>query len=140
MAKNVLIDTGYWIALLNERDKHHETARVLENDLSVHTLLIPWPTLFECVDTRLARRKHSAMRFKQLLRRPSSALVDDSPYRQKSLDFVLEQPNHRFSLTDHIIRSMIEDVRLSIHAFVGFNPGDFYNVCAARGVDMLRRN
>jgi len=140
MAKNVLIDTGYWIALLNKRDRHHETARVLEDDLSVHTLLIPWPTLFECVDTRLARRKDSAMRFKQLLQRPSTALVDDSPYRQKSLEFVLEGANQTLSLTDHIIRSMIEDVRLSIDAFVGFNPGDFYDVCAARGVDMLYRH
>jgi len=140
MAKNILIDTGYWIALFNERDRHHTTARVLEDDLSIHTLLIPWPTLFECVDTRLARRKDSAIRFKQLPLRPRTALVDDSPYRHKSLHFVLEETNHTFSLTDHIIRSMIQDVQLSIDAFVGFNPGDFYDVCAARGVDMLYRN
>jgi predicted nucleic acid-binding protein len=140
MAKNILIDTGYWIALFNERDRHHTTARVLEDDLSIHTLLIPWPTLFECVDTRFARRKDSAIRFKQLLLRPRTALVDDSPYRHKSLHFVLEETNHTFSLTDHIIRSMIQDVQLSIDAFVGFNPGDFYDVCAARGVDMLYRN
>src|SRR5690349_7255202 len=101
MAKNILIDTGYWIALFNERDRHHTTARVLEDDLSIHTLLIPWPTLFECVDTRLARRKDSAIRFKQLLLRPRTALVDDSPYRHKSLHFVLEETNHTFSLTDH---------------------------------------
>ncbi len=61
MAKKVLVDTGYWIALFNERDQHHVAAQVLENELAIHTLLVPWPTLFECVDTRLSRRRDTAV-------------------------------------------------------------------------------
>lgn len=32
MAKKILVDTGYWIALLNERDRYHTLARVLEDE------------------------------------------------------------------------------------------------------------
>lgn len=140
MAKKILVDTGYWIALFNERDAHHELAQVLEEDLLVHTILVPWPTLFECVDTRLSRRKDTAIRLKQFLSRSATALIDDTPYRHRSLDYVLGEDHHTYSLTDHVIRSMIQDVELAIDAFVGFNPGDFYDVCANRGVEMLFRD
>lgn len=137
MAKKVLVDTGYWIALFNERDEHHELAQILDEDLSVHTLLVPWPTLFECVDTRISRRKETAIRFRQILSRPTTALIDDTQYRSGSLEYVLGETYHTFSLTDHVLRSMIQDVALSIDAFVGFNRDDFYDVCANRGIEML---
>ncbi|RZI26814.1 hypothetical protein [Pseudomonas orientalis] len=137
MAKKVLIDTGYWIALFYERDQYHPIAQILDDDLLVHTILVPWPTLFECIDTRLARRKDIAIRLRQLLTRPNTLLIDDTPYRNKSLEFTLGDGHHTFSLTDHILRSMLEDIDLAIDAFVSFNPGDFYDVCATRGVEML---
>ncbi|MNM65196.1 tRNA(fMet)-specific endonuclease VapC [compost metagenome] len=137
MAKKVLIDTGYWIALFNERDAHHADARLLDDDLKVHTLLVPWPTLFECVNTRLARRRDVAARFRQFLSRPTTVLVNDAQYRDKSLEFTLGEQHHTYSLTDHILRSMIEDVDLAVDAFLSFNPADFYDVCAKRGVTMF---
>lgn len=140
MPKKVLVDTGYWIALFHERDQHHTLAQILDDDLLIHTLLVPWPTLFECVDTRLARRRDTAIRFRQFLTRPTTLLIDDTPYREKSLEFTLGETHHTYSLTDHILRSMIEDVDLAIDAFVSFNPGDFYDVCATRGIEMLYRD
>lgn len=140
MAKKVLVDTGYWIALFNQRDKYHELAQILEEDLSIHTLLVPWPTLFECVDTRIARRREDSVRLRHLLLSPTTALIDDAPYRRNSLDYVLGEQHHTLSLTDHVMRSMIEDVDLAIDAFVGFNPNDFYDVCATRGIEMLYRD
>jgi predicted nucleic acid-binding protein len=137
MPKKVLVDTGFWIALLNERDKHYANAQELEDLLSIHTLLVPWPTLFECMDTRLFRRKQNAIRLRHFLLRPSTILVDDSPYRNESLEFTLRQPHQTFSLTDHVLRSMIADPDLAIDAFVGFNPRDFYDVCADHNVELI---
>lgn len=137
MAKRVLVDSGYWIALLTKSDGNHVAAQVLEADLEIHRLLIPWPTLFEFVDTRLSRRPLDAQRFRKILFREGNELVDDRPYREQSLNFTLENKGHTYSLVDHILRSVMEDATVSVDAFVGFNHGDFYDVCAKRGIEML---
>lgn len=140
MQRRILVDTGYWIALLNERDKHHAAAQTMESNLTLGHLFVPWPTLYECVNTRISRRRDAVARFRQFMHRPNTEFVDDAPYRHDSLDCVLDAPYRRLSLSDHVIRSMLEDVDLSFDAFIGFNVDDFYDVCAARGVEMLDGN
>lgn len=137
MAKKVLVDTGFWIALLTKSDEHHTTALILEEDLAVHHLLIPWPTLFEFVDTRLARKASDAARLRRLLLREGNELINDLPYRDRSLEFTLGTRGHTFSLVDHILRSIMEDPEVNIDGFVGFNHDDFYDVCARRNIEML---
>lgn len=137
MAKKILVDTGFWIALFYERDQHHDAAQKIEDILAIHTILVPWPTLFEFVDTRFSRRNGNAQRFRQFLHRPSTILIDDAPYRDESLIFTLGEQQHTFSLTDHIMRSMIMDVEISIDAFLGFNHKDFYDVCGKRRIEMI---
>jgi predicted nucleic acid-binding protein len=137
MAKKVLVDTGFWIALLTKSDRHHQTALVLDDDLAVHHLLIPWPTLFEFVDTRLARNPADAVRLKGVLLREGNELVNDAPYRDQSLQYTLNHQGHGYSLVDHILRSMMEDPKIRIDGFVGFNHNDFYDVCARRNIEML---
>jgi predicted nucleic acid-binding protein len=139
MSKKIIADSGYWIALFNERDEYHEQAQVLEEEMLVHTLLVPWPTLYETINTRLIRRGHDVVRLQKFLEKSSTVLIDDSIYRDSSLESVLDSRNRSYSLADHIIRSMIVDVSISIDAFVGFNPKDFYDVCDSRGIEMVYR-
>ncbi|MHA6197281.1 hypothetical protein ACX3YG_23260 [Pseudomonas wadenswilerensis] len=136
MAKRVLVDTGFWIALFHERDRYHELAQIMEEGLEFHQLLIPWPTLFEFVGTRLVRRRSTLAGFRQMLNKTSIVLVDDEPYREKSLEFTTGPSNHSYSLTDHVLRSMIEDVNLSVDALISFNPEDFRDVCAKRRIEI----
>jgi len=137
MSKKIIADSGYWFALFDERDKYHEEAQVLEDDMRVHTLLVPWPTLYESINTRLIRRRHNVVRFQKFLEMPSTFLIEDLPYRDASLEAVLRNQGRSYSLTDQVIRSIIADNSISIDAFVGFNPQDFHDVCYTRGIEML---
>jgi predicted nucleic acid-binding protein len=139
MAKKIIADSGYWFALFNERDAYHCVARVLEDEIQVHKLLVPWPTLYEAMNTRFIRRKHDVIRLERYLELPSTVIIEDAPYREASLTFVLEDETHTYSLVDHVIRSMLADVSLSIDAFISFNPNDFHDVCDARRIEMLYR-
>lgn len=139
MSKKILADSGFWYALFNERDDYHEHALILEEDMRVHTLLVPWPTLYESINTRFVRRKHDIVRLHKFLEKSSTVLIEDSLYRDASLEYVLNNPTRSFSLVDHVIRSMIVDKTISIDAFVSFNPRDFHDVCDSRNIEMLYR-
>ncbi len=139
MAKKIIADSGYWFALFNERDKYHTEARVLEENIRVHTLLVPWPTMYESINSRLIRQSHNVIRLKHFLEMPSTVLIEDSHYRNASLEFVLNDQGRGISLVDHVIRSMIADRSISIDAFVGFDPNHFYDVCDSRQIEMLYR-
>jgi predicted nucleic acid-binding protein len=138
MAKNIIADTGYWFALFDPSDEYYEEATTLEVDLRVHQLVVPWPTLYETLNTRLLRRRHSLSSFKATLDRPGTVLVEDGPYRDASLRSVLDMnKSHTYSLVDQVIRSMITDAPMRIDALITFNPRDFRDVCASRGVELL---
>ena len=74
----VLIDSGFFIALFNERDRHHASARELEEWLDFVPIVLPWPILYETVNTRLARRPENLAKFAAIVRLPATLLLDDS--------------------------------------------------------------
>ena len=137
MAKKILADTGFWIALFYEDDKYRTKALSIEQNIHIHSLLIPWPTLYETINTKASKQKHNVAKLKGFIEKSSTTLVDDSPYRKNSLQFVLENNNRHFSLVDHVLRSMLLDKSLHIDGFISFNQGDFHDVCTARKIEML---
>ena len=138
MPKKIVADTCFWFALFNPSDDYHDAASVIEDELSIHQLVVPWPTLYEALNTRMLRRRHEISRFKAIVERPSTVLIEDNPYRDSSLRFVLDMKRyHTYSLVDHVIRSMIEDRSVKIDALITFNAKDFYDVCTPRGVELL---
>ena len=139
MAKKILADTGFWFALFNEDDKYRSEALKIEDDIQVHSLLIPWPTLYEAIRTKVAKRRDNVLKLKRYIEKPSTFLVEDEIYRKESLEYVLENNIRHFSLVDHVVRSMLSDRSLRIDGFVSFNPKDFYDVCDARKIEMLYR-
>ncbi len=139
MAKKILADTGFWFALFNESDNYRSEALIIEDDVQVHSLLIPWPTLYETIRTSVAKRRESVAKLKRFIEKPSTILIDDEIYRKDSLQFVLENNIRHFSLVDHVVRSMLSDKSLRIDGFISFNPKDFYDVCDSRNIEMLYR-
>ena len=87
----VLVDSGFFIALFNERDQHHASARRLEEWLDFVPIVLPWPILYETVNTRLARRPQNLAKFGAIVRLPETLLLDDTPYRVGSFAAVLAQ-------------------------------------------------
>jgi predicted nucleic acid-binding protein len=137
MAKNIVADSGFWFGLFNARDSYHQEACSIESSISVHNLLVPWPSLYETMNTRLMRRRPDRDRFHTYLKRTSTILLDDVPYRDTSLNYVLEQASTNLSLVDHVIRSMLEDPSVAINALITFNPSDFIDVCQARRIELI---
>lgn len=138
-AGRVLVDTGFFIALFNERDQHHESAREMEEWLDVVQILLPWPILYETVNTRLVRRPESLARFGAIAQSAETVLLDDSPYRAGSLSALLTGHSAlgSLSLVDAVLCNIIEDVNVPISALLTFNERDFLTICQQNNVELL---
>jgi len=142
MAKaKILVDSCFWIALYTpEEIARHEQAINLVAYLENNEVLIPWPTLYEFVNTRLARRKENLYAFERFLLKPNVIRVSDDAYKEDALLKVFElNKSHIFSisLVDEIIRQMISDVGLRIDYFVTFNKKDFEYHCQLMNVHLI---
>jgi predicted nucleic acid-binding protein len=139
----ICVDSGFLIGLYDDRDQYH--ARAIELfvayfDNSVNRLLVPWPVLYETVSTRLVRRRKNVALFerdwKMLTGHRQLILLDDSPYRQAALDecFYEARVQRRelrpLSLTDRVIRRILEETRIKVDVLITFNVADFADLCS----------
>ena len=138
-AGRVLIDTGFFIALFNGRDQHHASSRQMEEWLDTIPILLPWPILYETMNTRLVRRPESLARFGAFTRSTEMMLLDDTLYREESLSALLSPNSAKgsLSLVDAVLCSIIEDVNVPISAMLTFNERDFLTVCAQNNVELI---
>lgn len=139
-AKAVVVDAGFWYALYDARDALHDQANAKASHIDSLTLVFPWPTLYETLGTRFVKNRSGIERLAILLKRPNVRFIDDTPYREAALDATLSEARlgtRAISLCDMIIRLMIEDVNVRIHAILTFNKKDFSDVCRSARVEML---
>ncbi len=82
---NILVDSCFWIALYTPEETERQQ-RVLEiiDDLENNIVVIPWPTLYEFVNTKLARRKENLFAFENFLLKPNVFKVSDEIYKEKA--------------------------------------------------------
>jgi predicted nucleic acid-binding protein len=142
MAKaSILIDSCFWIALYTpEEVDRHQKALDLVDDLENNEVLIPWPTLYEFINTRLARRKEYLYAFEQFLLKPNVRKVSDEEYKSAALENVFELNKTRLasiSLIDEVLRQMILDDSLKVDYLVTFNKSDFEYPCQIANVIIL---
>ena len=127
--KRLIVDSCVWFALLDKTDDKHQYADQIEKVLNIHELIVPFPTLYETINTRLTRNEYRQMEglFEHLQKEGHVVLVPDTKYRDKALQIVNEQisKNKTYSLVDMIIRLMMEDDTLGDVAVYSFNVGDF---------------
>ncbi|KJV27440.1 hypothetical protein [Luteibacter yeojuensis] len=137
MTKSIVADSGFWFGLFNARDQFHERACIIEPLIEHRVLVVPWPSLYEALNTRLMRNRSWRARMHAFVKRPSTVLLDDAVYKQSSLDYVLRQDSTTYSLVDHVIRSLLEDPTLAVNELITFNAADFADVCQARRIDII---
>ncbi len=135
----LLIDTGFFVALFNERDEYHDTAQELTKLLDVFSIIVPWPVLYETVNTRLTRRPKKLARFNVYTQSNQTVLLDDTPYRDISYDAVMQRikMGNNMSLVDAVLCSVIEDKKALLRALLTFNSTDFMNVCSQNDVELV---
>ncbi len=138
--KSVLVDTGFWIALHDSGDQHHGNASEIIELIRDENILIPWPTLYEFLNTRFTRDIRRVEGFARFVQK-STTLIDDVEYRENAFNifFGSFNKNNRktFSLVDLIIREVLMDISLKIDYLVTFNSGDFADICQRRRIEIL---
>ena len=130
--KRLIVDSCVWFALLDKTDDKHKYADQIKRVLDIHELIVPFPTLYETINTRLSRNEYRQMEglFEHLQKEGQVVLIPDTKYRDKALQIVNEQisTDKTFSLVDMIIRLMMEDDTLGDVAVYSFNVRDFVGV------------
>lgn len=139
VSRYILLDTGFWIGLLDSRDSKHKSARALYTTIEAFHVLVPWPTLYEFMGTVLTKRRDQVSQLARLLLLRGVERIDDHPYRESALAacFHKDAGKRPISLVDRVLRSMIEDTSIKLHAVVTVNPGDFEDVCRNRNLELL---
>lgn len=138
--QRVLVDSGFFFALVNARDQHHCEALDKQEWLDLFPAVLPWPILYETINTRLIRDPDKVAQFERLANAPETEFIDDSPYREAAYEDVIARAKARrspLSLVDAIIRSIITDPDIKVDAILTFNLSDFGIVCSERGIEIL---
>jgi predicted nucleic acid-binding protein len=137
--KNILIDTGFWIALYNERDSMYRKANEMYEYFSSAKILLPYPSLYETINTRFAKNTKGLQDFKILLEKSNFELLDDNDYKTDALELTFKSAldfKRPLSLVDLIIRQMLSDEKLKVNYLISFNPGDFIDICMRRNIEI----
>ena len=141
MAKNIVADSGFWYALFNERDKHHDSALQIEKNIEHFNILIPWPTLYETINTRFAKRPENRLGLKRYLDKATTIKIDDALYKDDAITEVISPRSKRaFSAVDYIIRCILEDSDVKTDALITFNVADFIDVCTGNNIEVICAN
>ena len=139
MPKKVIVDSGYWMALYKPDDGYHNNAVIINEYLPLHNIIIPWPSLYEYLNTKFFKQPDAIRLFKKTIILPNIEKLPDCKYRETALSNFFDSFNlgRRLSLVDLVIREMILDESIKIDNLVTFNGKDFDDACAKRGIEMF---
>lgn len=141
---NILVDTGFWFAYLGTKDSLQGKAIEIYDRYingSNNNVLIPYPVLYETINTKLLRDKNQKAAdwfLKKLVSDPKFVRVPDKDYREAAFNSTIGYTRERgISLVDNVLRIMIADKFLKIDALITFNTGDFVDVCKKQRVQLI---
>ena len=137
--KNIIVDTGFWIAYFDPKDSNHYNANKHSEYIFSFSVLCPFPTLYEFLNTRFSRNRKQIAEFDKLIKKDILNLVHDDDYRENILyDFIEENKYFsKFSLVDMIINRMIDDINLKVNYLFTYNKKDFIDICNRRKIEIL---
>lgn len=136
------MDSGFWFGFLDKRDQYYADAQNIYKqylDNKGLRLLVPFPTLYEVLGTRLVKQSKQCGLLYRIMRSPKVEFVYDDNYRVSAYNLMLKEneKGRTLSLVDMIIRLMIADRNLKKDALVTFNVGDFEDVCRKNGIQII---
>jgi predicted nucleic acid-binding protein len=140
MARTVVVDTGYWLALFDARDQYYFQAQTKARYIEFLIVIFPWPILYETLCTRFVKNRSGMSSFQRILRRRNVQFVDDIRYRDAAFEQTLAESQRgarAISLCDMTLRLMMQDENLRIDALLTFNLRDFSDICRKSKVQIL---
>jgi len=136
MKFRIIIDTGFWIALLDPKDfDNKDEAERIAEEIKDEDLIIPFPTLYEFVNSRLSRRD-SKIQFETILNRTNIVRLSDTEYKEKALENFFLKSNSEYydvSLVDEVIKLIIDDKLLRVDYIASFDEG-LLNYALSQGI------
>jgi predicted nucleic acid-binding protein len=137
--KYVLIDTCFWIALFKPNDPFHKNAKEILAQIDRYYFRLPWPTLYEFINTRLVTTPSRLAQFTRVMASPGIIREDDTKYRERSLKLSIERTSNdpALSLTDSVIRLMAEDRDLCVDYLVSYDNDLRSSITRNRGIEIL---
>ena len=140
--KRVLVDTCVWYAIFDPQDRPHDRLGVsaLNEKIGYMTAVIPWPITYETVCSRFAKNRQALEGFERLLKSHRVLFLDDAGFRDDALEHAFESSlrgNRPLSLTDCLLRVILNRSRTNIHYLATYNVRDFHDVCKDRRIEML---
>jgi len=135
-----LVDTGIWIAMFDPRDQHRARIEEIAEYLDLCHLILPWPTLYETLRTRLARNRNALQSFEAYLKRPRISFLDDEPYRETAIELCFSsvlQAYRPLSMVDCLIRLVLDDINVKVSYLATFNNNDFFDICQKRQIEII---
>lgn len=137
--KSVLIDTGFWFALFTNGDPYHSEALEKYELLEHHHIVIPWPTLYETINTRFSKNREGMKSFEDFLKQEQVIKLDDAKYKETVIDLVFRKAEeyNPYALVDLVLREIISDSSIKIDYLITFNERDFADVCALSHVEVV---
>jgi predicted nucleic acid-binding protein len=133
--KTVLIDTGFWFAIYDKADQYHAQAIAIYNKIETAQILIPWPTLYEVLNTDFTGEKIWMENFEKFLKKDNVTRIDDTKYKELALEESINKSiikGWSISLVDSVIRQILSDTNMRIEYFVTFNQKDFSDIIKKR--------
>lgn len=147
MPRHILGDAGFLIGLYDPDDPLAGDAQNVFQSAETHrpNWIFPWPVLYESVTHKVAaahniRRLHAD--WLRLEQQGRLSLEDDAQWRESALAAIRAIQETRkdirsLSLADEVLRAMLLDRTIHIHALVTGNAADFRAVCNMRGIDLV---
>ncbi len=138
--KSALVDTGIWIAMFDPRDQHRVEVEAITEYLDSCHLILPWPTLYETLRTRMARNRSAIQGFESYLKRSRISFLDDEPYRETALRMAFSFSLREYrplSMVDCLLRLILDDTNVKINYLATFNYGDFIDICRKKRVAII---
>ncbi|MDR1984182.1 MAG: hypothetical protein LBQ28_05100 [Prevotellaceae bacterium] len=138
---NVLVDSGFWFALYDEHDSYHAYAIDIAEYLNNNIVIIPFPTLYESINTRFMKNRIARNEFANILKKDNIKIVNDESIKDDALKITFNDENKKrnLSLVDNIIRLILDDVNYKIDYLITFNKRDFIDVCQKRNIKILEK-
>ena len=139
MSKVVLSDTGFWIGLFESRDENHKKSLLIYDIIKDYKIIIPWPSLYEFLNTRLSRNILNIIKLEKFLKDHDIYYLDDTNYKSNILELYISQNkiNQKISLVDLVLIRMIEDKNINIDYLITFNKKDFFKYCQKRKIELI---
>jgi len=134
------VDTSIWYAMFDPRDQHRERIQEVSEYLNICHLVLPWPTLYETLRTRLSRNRGALQQFELYLKRPNITFLDDELYRDSALELSFSSSLHTnrpLSMVDCLIRLILDDDNVKINWLATFNNEDFMDICLKKGIEII---